>query len=71
MTLDEKLDKLLESQDYTNKLLETIVEGMPAAGAGEEKMKALMKPLLENPLIAGNPALMQMLSSFMPTGGQQ
>ena len=70
MTLDEKLDKLLKDQEYTNKLLETIVEGMPAAGASEKRMKALMKPLLENPMIAGNPALMQMLSSFMPTGGE-
>lgn len=68
MTDGEKLDLIIENQEYTNKLLESIVETMPQPGTKPD-LKAMLEPLADNPAIKNNPMLAGLINSFMKNAG--
>ena len=70
MTLEEKVDKLLAQQLYTNKLLETIIEGMPDPQKNAAKVRAVLSPIMEMPIIKNNPAFKDMLDAVEDIGGK-
>lgn len=61
----DRIDMVLKNQAYIIKMLESIVETMPSAGVKPPDIKAVLKPMLDNPVIKNNPALVGMIGALM------
>ena len=68
MSVNEKLDEILKNQGIIIQMLTDIMEAMPAPGKHPD-MLAAMAPLLNSPMIKGNPALADMVGTFMKNMG--
>lgn len=64
----ERLDKLEKAVAYNTKLLESIVEAMPPVGSQPNVWKA-MEPIMESPMVKGNPMLADMVATFKKNMG--
>jgi hypothetical protein len=65
--LCERFDTMEEGMEYQTKLLESILEAMPTGP--RPNMLEAMKPILESPMIKGNPALAGMVANFTKSMG--
>jgi hypothetical protein len=66
MTTEEKLDQIIKDQAVIIQNQAVLIQMV--TDAMERKppdMTEALKPILENPLIAGNPSVVNMLNKFM------
>jgi hypothetical protein len=68
MSIEDKIDKVLENQGTIIKMLEDVLEAMPDP-AQRPDIAAILAPMMTNPVLKDNPAVQQMLGAFMKNMG--
>ena len=64
MTLEEKIDTILKGQGYITKMLESLVMDRPTQAENGTKVRAMLAPLLNNPMFQKNPAMKEMFDQI-------
>jgi hypothetical protein len=69
MTLEQKVDKVLENQEYLTKLLEGLLELIPPR-KGRPNIQKALEPILNSPAMKNNPMVSQVMANFMKEMGE-
>ena len=69
--MEGKIDQILKNQAIIIQMLTDIIESIPSPSTRPD-MTEMFKPILDNPIIKNNPAMLGMLTTFMSQmGGKQ
>lgn len=68
MSTEDKLDKILKNQQTIMAMLSDVLEAMPDPSQRPD-MRAMLAPLMANPVFKENPAVQQMLGAVMKNMG--